>query len=137
MFTVKRIGIGSAFRVGLVSGAILAAILGLIAILLQGLLLSFFTSIMNLSASVGASGSGSLSVTGINDPAGFFAMFSLATACIFYIANIVFSAVFGGIFAAAAAFAYNLAARWVGGLEIEMAGSFDKTKRTLDDDLYT
>lgn len=135
MFTIRRIGIGSAFRVGLVSGAILAAITGLLFLLLQGLFFSFIATMMNTVTWNGTAGSGSFppSASSVD----FFAAFGLVTACIFYIMSVVLSAVFTGIGAALAAFAYNLAARWVGGLEVEMAGSFDKTKRTLDDDLYT
>lgn len=135
MFTIKRIRVGSAFRVGLVAGAVFAAITGLFFLLLQGLFLSFITSMSNSVTWNSAAGSGSSALSASSG--NFFAAFSLAAACIFYVVSVVFSAVFAGIGAALAAFAYNLAARWVGGLEIEMAGGLDKLKRGLDgEDLY-
>lgn len=133
MLTVKRIGVGSAFRVGMVAGAVLAAITSLILLLLQGAFFSFIASAMNATSWNGMTGSGSLSsLAGANN---LFTAFGLAVACLLYIVNIVLSAVFGGIAAALAAFAYNVTAGWVGGLEIEVVGSLDKLKRDLDDDL--
>jgi hypothetical protein len=134
MFTIRRIGIASAFRVGLVGGAVMAAITGLLFILLQGLFLSFIGSLLELAML--DSTSGSVGMSGSGDFGGVLAAFSLATACIFYVVMIVFSAVFGGISGALIAFVYNLTARWIGGLEIEMTGSLEKAKRSPDDDLY-
>jgi len=134
MFTIKRIGVGSAFRVGLVAGAVLAAVTGLLFLLLQGLFFSFIASMMNTVPWDGTTGRGSLPLAASSGD--LFAAFGLAAACVFYVMSVVFSAVFTGIAAALTAFAYNLAARWVGGLEVEMAGSLDKLKRGLDDDLY-
>ena len=131
MFTLKRIGIASAFRVGLVVGAIIAAIVGLFVIALQSLFISALTSFVTYSTAGGVSGLNTAS-----DPSGFLAAFSLATACIFYIMNIIFSAVFGGLFGAAGAFAYNVASRWVGGVEFEMSGSLEKAKRSMEEDLF-
>jgi hypothetical protein len=134
MFTIRRIGIASAFRVGLVGGAVMAAITGLLFILLQGLFLSFIGSLLELAMLDSAPGS--VGMSGSGDFGGVLAAFSLATACIFYVVMIVFSAVFGGISGALIAFVYNLTARWIGGLEIEMTGSLEKAKRSPDDDLY-
>jgi hypothetical protein len=39
---------------------------------------------------------------------------------VFYVIGIVLYALFGGIFSAIAALFYNLAAGWVGGLQVEM-----------------
>ncbi|MGQ9887240.1 MAG: DUF3566 domain-containing protein [Aggregatilineales bacterium] len=126
MFIIKRIGVGSAFRVGLVAGAVLTAITGLLLLLLQGLFLSYIGSMIQTARPAEAvDGSLPLSV-GLGN---FLATFGLVTACVFYVMSVVFSAVFTGIAAALMAFAYNLVARWVGGLEVELAGS-------LDDDLY-
>lgn len=132
MFTIRRVGIASAFRVGLVGGAVMAAISGLLLILLQGLLLSFVSQIINLAALDSASSS--VNMTSSSDFSSVFTVFSLATACIFYVVGIVLSAVFGGISAALTAFVYNLAARWIGGLEIELTGGLEKLKRGQDDD---
>ncbi len=134
MFTIRRINIASAFRVGLVGGAVMAAVTGLLFILLQGLLFSFLVSLMDLAALNGVSDSAA-----IGDASSFsssFAVFSLATVCVLYAAVVVFAAVSGGISAALTAFVYNLTARWIGGLEIEITGDFEKSKRGLDDDLF-
>jgi hypothetical protein len=50
---------------------------------------------------------------------------------------VIFSAIAGGIAGLLWAFAYNLAARWVGGLEIELADEAGKGKRGYAyDDIY-
>lgn len=120
MVTIKRIGVGSAFRVGMIVGGLLALIFGLLFIALPSLFLTSLTGLM-MSVEPGMRGSGDA-----------FAAFTTATMCIIYIVNIVFSAIFGGITAAVSAVAYNLASRWVGGLEVELQDEdIGKSKRAV------
>jgi biopolymer transport protein ExbB/TolQ len=51
--------------------------------------------------------------------AGAFGLW-LGGGTIFYVIGIALYALFGGIFSAIAALFYNLAAGWVGGLQVEM-----------------
>jgi len=123
MVIIKRIRIGSAFRVGLLVGAVVAGITGLLIVGFQGLFLSAIIGILSLNNQTGGfSSSGGDAV----------ATFSLLSLCIFYAMYVVFSAIFGGISAAITAFAYNLAAGWIGGLEIELE-SQGKNKRGEDE----
>ncbi len=123
MVIIKRIRVGSAFRVGLLVGAVVATITGLLVVAFQGLFLGAIVSLISLDPQSGGTFSR-------NSDA--FATFSLITLCIFYGMYVVFSAIFGGISAAITAFAYNLAARWIGGLEIELETD-GKSKRGVDD----
>jgi Transmembrane domain of unknown function (DUF3566) len=123
MVIIKRIRVGSAFRVGLLVGAVVATITGLLVVAFQGLFLGAIMSFLTLNSQ-----SGNFSSSGESA----FATFSLITLCIFYAMYVVFSAIFGGISAAITAFAYNLAAGWIGGLEIELE-SQGKNKRGVDD----
>ena len=112
MFTIlKRIDIGSAFRVGAVITALTFAVFGLLFILLQGLLLS------------------SLSVAFQSEGRDFSSVFTgagvLGLLC-FYGVGIVFAAIFGGIQFAVIAFCYNLAANWVGGIRLELEREVDE-----------
>jgi hypothetical protein len=123
MVIIKRIRVGSAFRVGLLVGAVVAAITGLLVVGFQGLFLGAIMSLLTLNSQ-----SGSMSSSGGN----VIATFSVLTLCIFYAMYVVFSAIFGGISAAITAFAYNLAAGWIGGLEIELETD-SKSKRGADE----
>lgn len=123
MVIIKRIRVGSAFRVGLLVGAVVAAITGLLIVAFQGLFLSAIMSILTVDSQ-----SGGFSSSGGNA----FATFSLITLCIFYAMYVVFSAIFGGISAVITAFAYNLTAGWIGGLEIELETE-GKNKRGVDE----
>ena len=100
MATVKRIGPGSAFKVGLVTYAILGLIVGGI--------MAFF--------SIVAGSLGSLA----NEAAGARAFgFGLGLGAV-----IVFPIVYGligGVAAAIGAVLYNLVAGWVGGLEVDIS----------------
>jgi hypothetical protein len=95
MALVKRIGPASAFKVGLVSYAIV------------GLIAGFFCSL--------------IAVAGISFApharmpfAGTIGLFAVIVCPIVY-------GIVGGIAAVIAALIYNLAARWVGGLEVEIS----------------
>lgn len=119
MVTIKRINVGSAFRVGALVSLLISVISGLILLLFQGLI---FAAIGSLFVSVNGTDFQSSRGTEI------FTAFSMATACIFFLMYVVFSAIAGGIGAAITAFAYNLVSNWVGGLEIELDG-LGKSKR--------
>lgn len=116
MRTITRIDAGSAFRVGAVLYTILFAIFGLISLVFQALLLA---PLMN-SAEV--RGSADLS---------FFAGFSLLSLACVYLVGLASAAIFGGISGAIFAWAYNLSARWVGGLKVR----FDSDSGDLIDEI--
>jgi hypothetical protein len=117
VFTITRIGIASAFRVGLLVSAILAAFFGILLFVLPSL---FSISLVDQLVANTADGANFR----------FVSAFSLAAMCVGYVAYVLISAIFGGIGFALSAFAYNLAARWVGGLELELAGESPKDKRS-------
>lgn len=122
MITIKRINIGSAFRVGALVSLVIALITGLLVVLLQSL---FATAIIGLLSYD----------NGFQTSRGpdIFTAFSLATACIFYLVYVVFAGIFGGIGGVITAVAYNLVSGWVGGLEVELDG-LGKGKRGLGGD---
>lgn len=95
MAVVKRIGPGSAFKVG-------AAVYALL-----GLVLGALFSLMGLLA-------GSMMSSAMG---GFGFMFGAGAIIILPICY----GIFGGIFAAITAFIYNLVSGWVGGLEVDLA----------------
>lgn len=101
--TLKRIEIGSAFRVGMVVSALLFAIFGLLFVLFQGALLSSLARFAD-------------------DPDTFAGIMggSLLGLLCFYGVGLVVAAIFGGIQFAVGAFCYNLAANWVGGIKVEL-----------------
>ena len=101
MATVKRIGPGSAFKIGLV----LYAAIGL----LVGIAVSLF--------SVVAGSLGSMASAGAPVAARFFGFaMGVGAVIIFPICY----GILGGVTAAISAFLYNLVAGWVGGLEVEI-----------------
>lgn len=110
MLVLKRIGVGSAFKVGFVVNGLLALIFGLIAFLLQTALLSAVMSVVNVQTTTGAQTADALQA---------MSLVGTGTMCFLYAVSVVFGAVFGGIGFAVIAFCYNVAARAVGGLEIE------------------
>jgi hypothetical protein len=93
---VKRIGPGSAFKVGLVMYAFLGLIIGAI-----------FSLIALAAAPFARAGS----------PHFFGALFGVGAVIILPI----FYGIIGGIFAALGAVIYNLVASWVGGLEVDIS----------------
>lgn len=98
---IRRVGVGSAFKVGALVSALLIAVFGIFFVVLPSL--------------IGASLLGAL---GGNGAGGF----GLVTGLLIYFGLIVFYGLLGGIFGALYAFFYNLVARWVGGLRIEVTG---------------
>ena len=100
MATLKRIGPGSAFKVGLVTYAIVGLIVGICMALVSMVAGS-------LGSLAGGEGEG-VRAFGFGLGVGAIVVFPIAYAII------------GGIAAAIAAVIYNLVAGWVGGLEVEI-----------------
>lgn len=105
MYTIKRVGIGSAFRVGAVSSALVWAVFGILFVLWMLAIGSAVDSTTN-----------SFSNTNSSD----FAEISGGFTIFFYLCMIPIQAVIGGIMGALYAFIYNIVAGWVGGLELEL-----------------
>ncbi len=100
MAVIKRIDVGSAFKVGLVVYAFLGLFIGLI--------------VAGLSLIAGSLGS--LASGGIVGPRAFGAGFGFASIIIFPILY----GVIGGVVLSIVAALYNLAAGWVGGLQVDV-----------------
>jgi Transmembrane domain of unknown function (DUF3566) len=98
---LKRIGPGSAFKIGIVTYGILGLILGI--------LMALFSMLAGSVATMGGGGS----AAGL----GMMAGFGLASIIIF---PLIYG-VCGGVFAALGALIYNLVAGWVGGLEVDIS----------------
>jgi hypothetical protein len=111
MVVLKRVGVGSAFKVGFVLSAMVSAVLGLIAFLFQ---LTVFNAILNV-ATIEVYSPG----TTASDIAQLLSAIGTGTLCFIYAVGVVFGAIFGGIGFAVVALFYNITARWVGGLEFE------------------
>ncbi len=97
MTTVKRIGPGSAFKVGLVLYGLMGLILGIIFALV---------SMLGGALVPAAAGAGVLRL--------FFGVAAIIVLPLFY-------GVIGGIFGAIGAAIYNLVAGWVGGLDVDIS----------------
>jgi len=97
MRTLLRIGVGSAFRLGFALSALIFIVLGLFIILLPALL-----------------GAGL-----VNDLLG--SRLGILGAILAYAFGIVIYGVIGGIALAFNAWVYNIAAGWMGGLEIDLS----------------
>jgi len=108
--TLKRINVGSAFRVGAILYGLLFAVFGLIFVLLNSL---FFSALTNLART-----------NNFNTPntpnANAFLGAGIVGLLCFYGVGIVAGAILGGIQLAILAFFYNLTANWVGGIKIEL-----------------
>ena len=111
--TLKRIDIGSAFRVGIVLYALMFAIFGLFFVALQGLFLSALSGITN-SSSFTVNGN----TTQFN--AGAFMGAGILSLLCFYVFGVVVAAIFGGIQCAILAWLYNLTSNWIGGIKVEL-----------------
>jgi hypothetical protein len=101
MATVKRVGPGSAFKIGLVTYAIL------------GLVLGIFMAFISMVA--GSLGSMSQSAA----PGAKLFGFGMGLGAIIFFP--IFYGLIGGIFGAIGAVIYNLVAGWVGGLEVDIS----------------
>jgi hypothetical protein len=102
MTTVKRIGPGSAFKVGLVTYAILGLVLGIFAASISGIMGS-------LGGALGQSATPGAKFFGLGMGLGAVIFFPIGYGLI------------GGVFAAIGAVIYNLVAGWVGGLEVDIS----------------
>jgi hypothetical protein len=101
MTTVKRIGPGSAFRIGVVTYAIMG--------LLLGIFVAFISMAAGTLGSLGQSAAPGAKLFGFGMGFGAIIFFPICYGII------------GGIFAAIGAVIYNLVARWVGGLEVDIS----------------
>jgi hypothetical protein len=108
--TIKKIGIGSAFRVGAVVSAILWLILGLFFLLFQ----SWFLTAAMSSPEFGGQ-------------AGQFQGLGVMTLFFSYLCGIPLYAVIGGLVGALYAFVYNLTAGWVGGVQVQIDSDANTT----------
>jgi hypothetical protein len=101
MATVKRVGPGSAFKIGLVLYGILGLLLGIV-----------MACVSMVAGSLGTMGSSAV-------PGARALGFGMGLSAV-----IVFPllyGLFGGVFAAIGAVLYNLVAGWVGGLEVDIS----------------
>ncbi len=111
MITIKRIEIGSAFRIGmLVTGLFSLIVFALVGIFQAAI----FSSLFSMSSDF--SGGAPL------PESSFFGLAGLAGFCTLLVCGTIIYAIIGGISAALFAFFYNLVARQWGGLEVELAG---------------
>jgi len=101
MATVKRVGPGSAFKVGLV----LYAILGLV----LGIFMAFISMVAGSLGSMGQSAAPGAKLFGFGMGLGAIIFFPICYGLI------------GGIGAAIGAAIYNVVAGWVGGLEVDIS----------------
>jgi hypothetical protein len=119
---LKRIDVTSAFRVGIVLNALISAIAGLFVFGLPGLL---FGSMLPMFEGMDSS----------FDMRMFSGMSLLSFGC-FYVISVAFGAIFGGISYAVVAWLYNLAAKWVGGVRIELGTDGVDLLDDIERDLY-
>jgi hypothetical protein len=101
MTTLKRVGPGSAFKIGLVTYAILGLVLGIF--------MAFISMVAGNLASLGQSAAPGAKLFGFGMGFGAIIFFPICYGII------------GGIFAAVGAVIYNLVAGWVGGLEVDIS----------------
>jgi hypothetical protein len=100
MATLKRIGPGSAFKVGLVLYALLGVFIGII--------VACVSLVAGSLGGLAAPGAPGVRMMGFGMGFGAIIFFP------------VFYGVIGGIFAAVGAVIYNVVAGWVGGLEVDI-----------------
>jgi hypothetical protein len=101
MATVKRIGPGSAFKIGLVTYAILGLVLGIF--------MAFLSMVAGSLGSMSQSAAPGAKLFGFGMGLGAIIFFPILYGLI------------GGIFGAIGAVVYNLVAGWVGGLEVDIS----------------
>jgi Transmembrane domain of unknown function (DUF3566) len=101
MTTVRRVGPGSAFKIGLVTYAILGLVLGIF--------MAFISMVAGNLGSLGQSAAPGSRLFGFGMGFGAIIFFPICYGLI------------GGIFAAIGAVIYNLVAGWVGGLEVDIS----------------
>jgi len=102
MATLKRVGPGSAFKIGLITYALLGLVLGIFAASISAILGS-------LGGALGQSAAPGAKLFGLGMGFGAIIFFPICYGLI------------GGVFAAIGALIYNLVAGWVGGLEVDIS----------------
>ncbi len=130
MVVLRRIGVGSAFKVGFVVNGLLAIVFGLLAFLIQAAFLNLITSAASIE--VYSPGQSASAIEAMRA----FSLIGLGTLCLFYAMAVVFGAVFGGLGFALIAFFYNLTARWVGGLELETISTGSGLLDEIEAEMY-
>lgn len=135
MVTIKRITLSSAFRVGAMIGLITAVIIGLLLVGMQALFFSAFANLASLSSTAYDPNFNASGLTSA-DMMTAFSVMGLVGSCVFYISYVVFSTIAGGLGGVIWGLAYNLSARWVGGLEIELEPEPGKRKRISEPDTF-
>lgn len=113
MTTLQRIGVGSAFKIGAVVYGLMFLVFGLIGLVCN---LALLAPLMSTAFMVNGD------VVTSRDMFSGFGVASLAGLCIAYAMGVVAAALGGGISTALLALFYNWAVRWVGGLELDIAG---------------
>lgn len=109
---IRRIGVMSAFKVGLVVNAILFSVMGLcVGVLQLAAVGTLFSPVVFIDG------------TGVvtRDTLSALSAASLMTLCALYVVLAVSAAIVGGISFALWAVVYNLTARWIGGVEVQLA----------------
>lgn len=104
MYKIRRIGIGSAFKMGFALNTIIGLILGFFLLLLPALVggMFFMPGYYRYGGDMLGLGGG------------------IVGALISLVILVLLSGVLGGVGAMIYAFLYNLAAGWMGGVEVEM-----------------
>ncbi len=120
--TLKHIDVGAAFRVGAVLYGLLFAVFGLIFVLFESLFINMLTNLANTNVY-------SYGNVPFYSSANLLGLGVIGALC-FYGVGIVAAAIGGGIMLAIVAIFYNLTARWVGGLRLELQAD---DSRLLDD----
>lgn len=114
MVKIKRITPASAMRVGAITGLIMALVMGAFVFGLQALFVAGINTLeMSSSSSYGSYGGGS-------SDAAIFSALSMGMMCILFFVNGIFGAIGGAISGLVGAIGYNAAAKWVGGIEVEL-----------------
>jgi hypothetical protein len=133
--TITRISISSAFRVGAVVSALVAVIFFLLFLIPTMMINDIFSDIF---ADIAANSGSQVTVVGPSSSS-VFGSFLITVIC-----GVPFYAIIGGVVAAIHAAIYNVAAGWIGGLQIDMARTtprsdplgITKAKNSYDDDPY-
>ena len=113
MAVLQRVGVGSAFKIGAVVYALMFAVFGLIGLFCN---LALIAPVMSTAFMVNGD------VVSSRDLFGSMGVLTLGGLCVAYLVGIVAAAMGGGVSLALLALFYNWAVRWVGGLELDVAG---------------
>jgi hypothetical protein len=111
MITLRKIDVGSAFRIGALVTGLLSLVLLMPLLLCQ---LSIIPAMTTTSSSFGSSN--------LSNDLPFVQGMGIAGILIFFVCGVLIYAVLGGIGGAIYALAYNFVARQFGGLQIEVDG---------------